>query len=78
MIVSEFAATTTVSEPALRIGLLSDLHLNLKYDDFMGPRTDAEGDCWVTSGIATDIQAPMGRYGCDPPASLIKNNVGRV
>ena len=72
MIVSEFAATTTVSEPALRIGLLSDLHLNMKYDDFMGPRVDAEGDCWATSGTPTDVQAPMGRYGCDPPASLIE------
>ena len=55
MLVTEIAATTTVSEPALRIGLLSDLHLNVKYNDFMGPRADHEGDCWLTSGTPTDI-----------------------
>ena len=56
----------------LKIGVLSDLHLNLRYDEGFGPRTDGnEGDCWAKSGTKTDIKAPMGRYGCDPPQALI-------
>lgn len=52
--------------------MISDLHLNLKYNENYGPREDKEGDCWVTSGTLTDIKAPMGRYGCDPPGALIE------
>ena len=37
-----------------------------------GPRDDAEGDCWVTSGLPSDIKAPMGRYGCDSPKVLLE------
>ena len=55
----------------LKIGLISDLHLNLNYNENYGPRLNDEGDCWTTSGTFTDVKAPMGRYGCDPPAELI-------
>ena len=51
--------------------MISDLHLNLNYDENYGPRVDQEGDCWVTSGTLSDVKAPYGRYGCDPPSSLI-------
>ena len=47
------------------------MHLNLLYNEHYGPREFKEGDCWVTSGTHTDILAPMGRYGCDPPKILI-------
>ena len=35
----------------LKVGLISDLHLHLKYDPQWGPYTDDEGDCIVNGGI---------------------------
>ena len=58
---------------ALKIGHISDLHLNLRYDPYWGPYMDGrEGDCIVDQGIQTDVKAPMGRYGCDPPMILVE------
>ena len=58
----------------LKIGLISDLHLHLRYDQRWGPRTDTgeEGDCMVDGGVLAEDLAPMGRYGCDPPSILIE------
>lgn len=56
---------------ALKVGLLSDLHLHLRYDPYWGPYQDDEGDCMVNGGTKTEIKAPMGRYGCDIPATLL-------
>jgi hypothetical protein len=56
---------------SLKIGVLTDLHLNLRYDENYDTVPDDEGDCWSSSGTLTDIKAPMGRYGCDPPMTLI-------
>ena len=64
-------ATLTMSAEALKVGLISDLHLHLRYDPFWGPYTNDEGDCMVNGGTQTDIKAPMGRYGCDCPATLL-------
>lgn len=56
---------------ALKVGLISDLHLHLRYDPFWGPVPDDEGDCIVNGGTKTDVKAPMGRYGCDSPPTLL-------
>ena len=56
---------------ALKVGLLSDLHLHLRYDEFVGPKLHSEGDCFFGSGVPTREKAPMGRYGCDCPTVLI-------
>lgn len=56
---------------ALKVGLLTDLHLHLRYDPWWGPYNDVEGDCMVNGGTLSEVKAPMGRYGCDSPAILI-------
>ena len=63
---------TAIKTSALKVGLISDLHLNLNYDANYGPRANAEGDCWATSGTYTDVAAHFGRYGCDPPMALLE------
>ena len=35
---------------ALKVGLLSDLHLHLRYDPTIGPRLEREGDCTWGNG----------------------------
>ena len=55
----------------LRIGVFSDLHLNLRYDRYFDRRPNRLGDCWPTSGEMSDVSAPLGRYFCDPPMELI-------
>ena len=57
---------------ALKVGLLSDLHLHLRYNNLIGPRLNSEGDCMLGSGVPTAEPAPMGRYGCDCPTVLIE------
>ena len=77
-----FAATLVVlgaqmaladANEQLKVGLISDLHLHLRYDPRWGPHTDTgkEGDCMVDGGVLAEELAPMGRYGCDPPGILI-------
>ena len=56
----------------IKVGLISDLHLQPNYDSNWGPYTDAEGDCIVDGGVLADTFAPMGRYGCDSPQVLIE------
>ena len=55
----------------LKIGLISDLHLHLRYDPEWGPYSAAEGGCMHNDGILLDEKAPMGRYLCDSPEILI-------
>ncbi len=57
---------------ALKVGLLSDLHLHLRYDSEFGPKLKSEGDCMAGSGMPAMDKAPMGRYGCDSPVVLIE------
>ena len=63
---------TCHSASSLKVGLLSDLHINLSYDQDLGPKSDKKGDCIKGSGDSTDLKAPMGRYGCDPPVVLLE------
>ena len=51
LLATEAAETMVIDEePLLKIGLISDLHLNLNYNQHYGPQIDREGDCWTTSG----------------------------
>lgn len=62
----------TVSGKELRVGLISDLHLHLRYDAHWGPYDDHEGGCMKKDGTLEAATAPMGRYGCDSPAILVE------
>ena len=57
---------------ALKIGLLSDLHLNWRYDEMTG------GSCMKHESGPAEYRAPMGRYGCDPPLNLINVMMHRL
>lgn len=63
---------------ALKIGLLSDLHINLAYEMKINPGHDSSSDCIEGSGIPTEIKAPMGRYGCDPPVVMLEQMLTRM
>ena len=63
---------------ALKVGLLSDAHLHLRYDPDVGPRIHSEGDCYWGAGEPSHIHAPMGRYGCDPPVILLEQLMNRM
>ena len=65
-LMSSFAAAKE-----LKIGLISDLHLHLRYNSQWGPYTNAEGGCMEDDGTLETLKAPMGRYGCDAPSILI-------
>ena len=56
----------------LDIGVLSDLHLHLRYDPWWGSYDDAEGGCMKDDGTLQKLKAPMGRYSCDSPMVLIE------
>ena len=70
--VSKAAIFGVSAVQALKVGLLSDLHLNLRYDPDVGPHLQDEGDCFWGSGVPSKEHAPMGRYGCDPPVILLE------
>ena len=62
-----------ISKTNLKVGVLSDLHLNLRYDRNWGSNVNGGlGDCWPEDPNDPDVvSAPLGRYSCDPPAELI-------
>ena len=68
-----FAATSAnlISAKELRVGLISDLHLHLRYDPQYGSYKDKEGGCMFEDGTLQEKKAPMGRYTCDSPSILI-------
>lgn len=66
------ASALALATEALKVGLLSDLHLHLRYDAEVGTKLGDEGDCMWGSGLPAKDKAPMGRYGCDPPTVLIE------
>ena len=66
------AALAVNQVSALKIGLVSDLHLNWQYDEMtLTPCTDGQGD-------HTNLRAPMGRYNCDSPEILIETMFHRL
>lgn len=77
-IVVGLALSISVCVSALKVGLLSDLHLHVRYDQNLGPRLDGEGDCMPGSGVESIIKAPLGRYGCDCPLILIDSMLSRL
>jgi len=61
-----------LSAEALKVGILSDIHLHLRYDQDYGPRLEKEGDCFQGAGVPSTERAPMGRYKCDSPTILVE------
>ena len=57
---------------ALKVGHISDLHLEIKYDPSLGKGPDNKGSCSMNEGFEADTNAPMGRYGCDSPMILLE------
>jgi len=50
---------------AMKIGVLSDMHLDIRYD----PVASHKDDCRKTNGSSNSSEpyAPLGRFKCDPP-----------
>ena len=67
--VSAFASLGLADD--LKVGLISDLHLHLRYDPQWSPYSHAEGGCMHNDGVLATEKAPMGRYLCDSPEILI-------
>ena len=58
---------------ALKMGMISDMHLNLHYDASVAHAETGSGHCVRGHGTPSSIHAPMGRYGCDAPTILIES-----
>ena len=63
---------------SLQVGLLSDLHLQLRFNADLDHVVGDEGDCIEGSGTPSALKAPMGRYGCDSPVVLIEQMLNRM
>ena len=70
MVLSKFepVALIAVQASALRVGVLSDMHVNLKYDPLYSHQDG--NNCWASGDLA-DKPSPWARYGCDPSAELV-------
>ena len=66
-------ALTLASATALKVGVISDMHTNLSYDQM----ADVQGHCWAVSGPTASEPSPWGRYGCDPSADLVDAMLAR-
>ena len=75
MMAASAMATLFYSGATLKVGLISDMHLNLHYDASLGTDEKGKGDCVKGSGVFDPIHAPMGRYGCDSPTVMIENMI---
>ena len=61
----EIVALAAVETSALKVGVISDLHVNQKYALY--GKTD---NCW--EGVEMhDEPSPWARYGCDPSAEFV-------
>merc|ERR1719232_2276485 len=60
-------ALTLTSAAALKVGVISDMHTNLSYDQL----ADVPGHCWAVSGPTASEPSPWARYGCDPSPDLV-------
>ena len=69
------ALTSLMGTEALKVGLISDIHLNLHYDASVDTGEHGKGDCIRGQGNTTSVHAPMGRYGCDSPTNMIESMI---
>ena len=70
----ELAALALTSAYGLKVGVISDMHTNMYYDDYGGE----DADCWSTiPDIRSDKPSPWARYGCDPSADLVDAMLNR-
>lgn len=66
-----------LSANALKVAIISDLHLQPYYN----PNVDATTFCIQDSASnysTTTERAPLGRIKCDPPAALIENFLKKI
>ena len=49
----------------IQVGIISDTHFNTAYNSY-----SSENLC-TGSEVSTELSAPLGRYGCDSPETLI-------
>ena len=61
----EIVALAALETSALRVGVISDLHVNQKYALYGGT-----SNCWEGDDMH-DKPSPWARYGCDPSAELV-------
>jgi hypothetical protein len=66
---SKFAAllAATANASNLRIGVISDIHLNPYYD----ATASVDENCWSTATSKESDVWPLARYGCDPSPELV-------
>ena len=69
------AALGFAQASSLRVGVISDLHSNVKYDMFSAAQgnqfsNSVTDNCWA-SGPLADEPSPWARYGCDPSPDLV-------
>ena len=62
------AAVLVNVSAAYKFAVLSDLHMNPIYD----PTTAADFCSVFTTNRTNDVNAPLGRLGCDPPIQLVE------
>ena len=63
---------------AWKIAVMSDLHLNINYNDNITAQTFCEKQGTTQNWHYTDVIAPLGRMGCDPPLVLFERFAKRL
>ena len=61
----EIVALAALETSALKVGVISDLHVNQKYDLY-----GKTSNCWVGIDMH-EKPSPWARYGCDPSADFV-------
>ena len=61
------SASLAATCASLKVGVISDMHTNLAYDSW----ASIDDNCFASSAVKEDSQAPIGRFGCDPSTTLV-------
>ena len=67
-------AILSMGVSSLKVGVITDIHLHLRYNSLVSE----DGECIDGWGYPTTINAPMGRYECDCPATLVETMFRRM
>ncbi len=71
-------ALLAVSIQAYKIGVLSDIHIDLEYDPSYCKERKHFTLMDSSEHDETLPYAPLGRYGCDPPIDLLKTMIHKL
>lgn len=71
------AAATICSGAHWKVAVLSDTHVNVNYQNNITADTYCEKS-GSTKMQYTDVIAPLGRMGCDPPVELLQRFLDRM